>query len=573
MVRALTILTAAAVLAGDLTAAQERPNAPLRPRRDRPAASTATGTARLAGRVIAADTGRPLKRARVSVNRSLEPGETYQDARVSRIAVTDENGRFTVSNLPAGKYSVSATKTGYVTMASGQRRALRPGLPIELADGQAVTDIDLRLPRGGVITGRIRDEDGEALARATVRVMRFLYVRGERQLVSTEGDQTDDRGEYRVFGLPPGEYVVSAVSGGSDRGPRRSLSDFGPFEPEDPLNYAPTYYPGFTSVGEAARVTVGAGQEQTGIDFSLILVPTARVRGVISGMSPEAPGRTMVMLIQEELSGARRAPNFRAPVGADSTFTIDMVPPGRYLAVATAGPPADRLYAMQSVTVSGTDVDVALTLAPGGTVSGTVRFEGAPATDAERANFGVRLEPLDAIFFGPGGGTNRTEAVGAFRASGVPPGRQILRVSPPKGWTFKSATLEGRDISEETLDVKAGQAITGIEVVLSDRGAQIGGTVKADGDVVGSSVVIFPSESNQWLPQSRRIRIAQVDREGRYALDALPAGDYLISAIEDVEPGEWFDPAFLQAISGGATRISLNEGARETKDLKLTTIQ
>jgi hypothetical protein len=108
--------------------------------------------------------------------------------------------------------------------------------------------------------------------------------------------------------------------------------------------------------------------------------------------------------------------------------------------------------------------------------------------------------------------------------------------------------------------------------VLSDRGAQVSGAIKADDDAVGSTVVIFPADSDQWLPQSRRIRVAQVDRDGRYAIDGLAAGDYLIAAIEDVEQGEWLDPAFLQTISGNAARITLNEGARETKDLRLTSV-
>jgi uncharacterized protein (DUF2141 family) len=567
----ISILTAAAVVAAiDLASAQQpSPNPPLRPRRDRPAKAAATGTAQLAGRVIAADTGRPLKRARVSVQ-SFSIGVQGLVERVTKTAVTDDNGRFSIPNLPEGKYSVSATKTGYVTMSAGQRRPLRPGTEIELGVGQAITNLDLRLPRGGVITGRIRDEDGEPLARAMVRVMRFQYLPGGRQLVRVQSDQTDDRGEYRVFGLPPGEYVVTAVAGAFERFGRTGASDFP--EPDEELNYAPTYYPGVTSVFEAARVTVGAGQEHAGVDFSLLLVPTARVRGVIAGSSADTGERATVMLIPEEAGDARRAASYRARPATDSTFTIEMVPPGRYLAVAMAGAPAGRLYAMQSVVVSGDDIDgLALTLAPGGTIGGVIRFEGVGGPmAAEMSKVRIGLGPVEPMFTGRG--TTLTESDGTFRVSDVPPGRQVLRISPPKGWTVRSATLDGRDITEEILDVKAGQTITGIEVLLSDRGAQIGGAVKADGDAVGSTVVIFPADSDQWVPQSRRIRVAQVDREGRYSIDGLPAGDYLIAAIEDVEPGEWFDPTFLQAIAEGAARIALDEGTRATKDLKLTPI-
>jgi hypothetical protein len=535
----------------------------------------ATGTARLAGRVVAADTGRPLKRARVSVNRTPELNDEDLRGRVSKTALTDDQGRFSIPSLPPGKYSVSATKTGYVTMAAGQRRALRPGTPIDLAEGQAVTNIDLRLPRGGVITGRIRDEDGEPLARAAVRVMRYRYERGERRLMAVEGDQTDDRGEYRVFGLPPGEYVVSASANPSERLLRAGGELLTMPGDDEQLNYAPTYYPGVTAVTEAANVTVGAAQEQSGIDFSLLMVPTARVTGVIVGLSETARRSTVTLVPEDTIVARPRAMSQRGRIASDSTFTIDMVPPGRYLAVAAAGAQGDMRYAVQSVTVSGQDIDgLALTLALGATVGGSIRFEGTSATTAaQMANLGISLEPIDSVFFGGmSGPSTRKEPDGTFRTTSVPPGRHALRISPPKGWTVKSATLEGRDITEEILDVKAGQTIAGIEVVLSDRGAQVGGSIKADDDAVGSTVVIFPADSDQWLPQSRRIRATQVDREGRYAIDGLAAGDYLIAAIEDVEPGEWFDPAFLQAISSSAARIALNEGARETRDLRLTAI-
>lgn len=566
MVRTLTLLAAAALLSGDLAAAQQpRPNAPLRPRRDRPAETAAAGTARLAGRVIAADTGRPLKRARVSIQ--------LTEGRLTKAAVTDENGRFTVPSLPAGKYSVSATKTGYVTMAAGQRRALRAGIPIELRDGQTITSIDLRLPRGGVITGRIRDEEDEPLARATVRVMRFQYLRGERRLVTAGSDQTDDRGEYRVFGLPPGEYVVTAVVGAFERSVRTSAGDALPPESDEPLNYAPTYYPGVTAVTEAGRVAVGAGQEQTGIDFSLVLVPTARVRGVVAAPGAGAAVRARVMLLPDEAGGALRAPGYRAGTDADMTFTIETVPPGRYVAVANAGGGRDAapLFARQSVTVSGTDIEgLVLTLTAGATLSGVVRFEGVGAPVESTQTVSVGLLAFDQSMAGTENA--RVNPDGTFRLGNIPPGRHALRVRTPKGWTVKAATLDGRDVGDEVFDLKGAQTIAGVEIVLSGRAAQIAGVVKADGDATGTTVIVFPADSARWVPQSRSILTAQVDRDGRYTVDGLSAGEYLIAAIEDVEQGEWFDPAFLQAISGGAARVALDEGSRETKDLTLTAI-
>jgi hypothetical protein len=123
--------------------------------------------------------------------------------RSGRGATTDDQGRYIVTDLGAGSYTITASKNGFVDAVFGQRRPQQPGTPVTIADAQAATNIDLRLTRGGVITGTVQDEDGEALPRAIVSVQRYQYVGGERQLRPAGGDQTDDRGQYRVFGLPP----------------------------------------------------------------------------------------------------------------------------------------------------------------------------------------------------------------------------------------------------------------------------------------------------------------------------------------------------------------------------------
>src|SRR6266545_1834143 len=166
------------------------------------------GTSAISGRVLTADTGRPVKRARLTVSGGGRGGRTV---------ITDDQGRYQITELAAGNYTVTASKSGFVDAVFGQRRPLQPGTQVQLADGQTVADIDLRLTRGGVITGRVADEDGEPLARALVTVQRYQYVRGERQLTPAGGDQTDDRGQYRVFGLPPGDYYVSASAAGLEQ--------------------------------------------------------------------------------------------------------------------------------------------------------------------------------------------------------------------------------------------------------------------------------------------------------------------------------------------------------------------
>ena len=153
-----------------------------------------------------------IQDARCAVPASLSAAE-----RRPRAASTDEQGRYQITGLPAGTYTVSAAKSGFVDGAFGQRRPSGPGTSVELTDGQQAANIDIKLARGGVVTGHVLDEQGEPLARAMVTVLRQQYVRGQKQLTPAGTDQSDDRGQYRVFGLPPGDYFVSATAGGIEQ--------------------------------------------------------------------------------------------------------------------------------------------------------------------------------------------------------------------------------------------------------------------------------------------------------------------------------------------------------------------
>src|SRR5262252_10460732 len=162
---------------------------------------------RITGRVVAADNGRPVRRARVFVTAAEIPG--------GRGMLTDDTGVFDLTELPAGRYSLTVSKSGFVSLSYGQRRPLQAGTPLQLADGQQLRGIEFQLPRGSVIGGRVLDEDGEAMPGVSVRVMRYQYLQGERRLTPAGVGQTDDKGQYRVWGLMPGDYYVNALARGN----------------------------------------------------------------------------------------------------------------------------------------------------------------------------------------------------------------------------------------------------------------------------------------------------------------------------------------------------------------------
>lgn len=587
------------------------------PARDRAVpAAPPTGTGVISGLVVEAGTGRPVKRARVVVSSTelsargrqtaaavlgalggrgaggrgadvgspggAGPGAALLAAlRVVQSTQTDDQGRYQVTGLPAGRYVVSASKTGFVTVSFGQRRPLRPGTPLELRDGQELANVNVALPRGSVITGHVLDEDGEPLARATVTVWRYQYQGGQRRLVAAGSDQTDDRGQYRVYGLPPGDYVVSATVRVPGRPLERVLQFAGGAGApggvdEDVPGYAPTYYPGVPSAAQATPVSVGLAQEATNVDIPLQLVRLARVSGLVVG-SDGAPLAGVVVMLAPDESGAVGADTATARARADGTFTIDNVAPGRYTLFARTRPARDTApdYAVVPVVVAGADVSqVTVVLSPGATISGTIAFDAsASAPPRTLSGFRVTVPAVDPL---PVAGTQpaRVGDDGTFDVSGIPPGRHAIRVpNPPAPWTLKAVVVDGRDVSDEVIELRAGQRLTGVQVVFTDRITELAGTVRDErGEpALGFTVIAFSTDPATWRPQSRTIHAVQADQTGAYRIRGLPPGSYYLVATDDVEPGEWFDAVFLQDAQKSAVRVMLVEGQTTAQDLMVRT--
>ena len=508
--------------------------------------------------------------------------------------ISDDGGRFVFAGLPAGRYSVGAAKATWVQAAYGAKRPLRPASPIPLADGQKL-EIVVRMARGGVITGVVLDFNNQPSAGTPVRALRSEIVNGERRLVAAGTGVSDDRGTYRIFGLPPGDYVVSATGPGpagpelrltSDADVRHAIAS-NPRTPPPPdrgVAIATTYYPGSTMVSQAGLVTLRAGEARDGIDLTLQIVPTARVEGTVSLPEGGAPRGTEVSLVAIAPTGTPMLPSesiSTRSLDSEGGFSFASVPPGQYLLLARGARPLTNpdgtsagapqiVWASTEIAVDGEHIrGLSLSLEPGLTISGQLRFEGTTLKrPADLRSIRVTATPAEArssVAFAPGGVTVGTD--GRFSIRGVTPGRYRLSASFPGsgragGWLLKSVMASGQDALDAPFTLPPNQHVLDATITFADRMAQISGTVPeaAGAGGVDCTVVLFPTDPALWVPQSRRIQWVRPAADGTYAIRGLPAGTYFVTAVDDVEPGEWFDPAFLQRIGPGATRITLGDG-------------
>jgi hypothetical protein len=648
------------------------------PARDPGSQQDATGTAVISGSVSVTGAATGVRRAQVILSGGGPSSLLGRGRGGVRSALTDSEGRFAFVGLPEGRFVLTVSKPGFASMSYGAKRPGRQGTPIQLAEGQILTNVNVALPKGSVLTGIVVDELGEPAPNTQVRAFRYVLQNGERTLQGAGSDQTDDRGVYRIFQLLPGDYLVSAVprnvnasmfgpqlqaqiqpildqvqaAGGvnvlagafgaapgfgdviaSGRGQQllAQVQELTQSLPADqPTSYAPVYYPGTTSPAQAGRISLGGGEERSGVDFQLQLVPTARLEGRVTGADLSTTPGAQVMLQMARTQDAASIPGLgmsMARVNGDGAFTFQNVTPGDYRLLVRApilppeaaqNTPGGRggrgrgglfanatqvLWASADVSVTGRDVtDLTLSLQPGMTLSGRLAFDSASATPpADLSQVRLNLVASDGQSFPMGPLPQQVDANGNFTITGVVPGRYQLRagiggrgfgpglgpgLGPGRGalanaqnsasqstanWALEAAVLNGRDVLDFPLDIEPNDALSGMVLTFTDRVQELSGTLQ---DAMGRptpdyTIVLFPADNRYWMPQSRRILSTRPSTDGTFSLRGFPAGQYRLAAVTDAEPGEWYDPAFLTQIVPASMPVTIAEGERKTQDIRL----
>lgn len=543
--------------------------APFSPPQPVERAPAGTGTVR--GRVVS-DGGQALGNAtlRLIVAPGSPPVGPFTP--FTATASSDADGRFEFAGVPVGTFTVSAEKSGYYNTYEGEDAAAR-GASLQrmrpLAAGQTIDDVVVSLSRAGVITGKVLLPSGEPAERMYVEVLRrsrgpagMRWAAGGRGGPAT----TDDTGAFRVFGLPPAEYVVSVRptmgQGFSGMGERDASRD----------GVAVTYFPGTTRLADAKTVTVKSGEETSGLVLSLAPAKLAMIRGRV--IAPAGIDITTVSVSIGEIVPERMGSGMSGrSVNADGTFSATRLTPGRYRLTAgdsrSARPGQGlRLFASTIVDVDGVDLDdVVLVLAPGATLAGrVVTTVGEPVPNASSLRVNHVRSDMDSMMMPPPPPVD-VQADGTFRIEHVfTPG--LLRLLPSGAATagpgarpmLAAVKVNGRDVSDVPLDPVDVRDLT---LVVTSSPPELKGRVTGGAAANGTRplVVVFPEDEARWTPQSIGVRSAAVRPDGSFTLRGLPPGDrYLAVAVDGLESIEVWTDGMLAALRPAATPVRLEDG-------------
>ena len=575
-----------------------------------------TGRGLIVGQVVDAVTGKPLRDAIVTITGASQV--TRDEGVAAPRILTTADGYFVFRDLARGNFIVKATKRGYTEGVSGRRRPGGPSQPIALADGERVGDVAVRMWRPGALAGTVVDEAGDPLVKIRVRAFRRTVGPGRPQFLGAATATTNDRGEYRLGGLLPGEYIVLVparqvvvaqalardVQAGSLIPPRElapALSadakailvgdsvialDGSPVPPPgnaERLFYPPTFQPSALTIDLTVPLTIAAGEERGGIDLQLQPVPTLRVSGFVVGPEGAAAGIPVRLWPRAFDDFAFEQDATTTTADRNGAFSFPAVPSGHYsLRVSSVQavpegivPPLQTArWADVPLAVGKEDVDgVVLTLNDALRIRGHIELENARQTASS-----VRLEPVQMLVQPAGGPPVLATAPpsepsnGDFTIGGLSPGRYFVRpAGSPAGWTLKTVMYNGRDISETPLDLQAN--VEGVVVTFTDKSTLLRGVVRlpqgqAD---AGAIVIAFPTDIAAWPdfgPSPRRVSSSWTTRTGEYWISGLPPGEYHLVALPDDKASEWRDPGSLRALARVATQVAIRDAEQKTQDLR-----
>jgi hypothetical protein len=436
--------------------------------------------------------------------------------------------------------------------------------------GKDPVDATLTMVQGAIISGRIYDASGQPLSNVNVQAFSNGYQNGFALLQVAASKATDDRGEYRLFWVPPGDYYIGVA-------PRSDVP-----VPAGSLPSAKTFYPGVTRLTEATTVAIRAGDNLSGIDISIRPAPSFKISGQISSSVPVPPsadgtpaqGNAVLMLVSRDLNApddtASRMLGNVSLVPSIGLFEVTNIPPGSYELFArvpdAGGQGLLQGFAWGHVPIDVEDKDirgVAIAVDPNSEVKGTVKETGgAPLPSSVRIvllpDGGASKIPLYQLVATRGTGTAQD---GSFAVPAVPPGR--FRVGAiaglPANQYLADVRQGGMSVFDSGFDV-GGKSAGPLEILIGSGAGTVEGTVQEGPlkPVAGAAVVLVP-ESRRILNRALYFSTTS-DASGRFALRGVPPGEYQLFAWESVVPNAYQNSGFLAKHAGRARTVRVGQG-------------
>ena len=452
------------------------------------------------------------------------PSEGYQRLdRATAKTTTDREGQFQLTRIPAGRYQIAAFAPAYFSETGGQ--VTWGGKNITLADGESVEEINIELKRGGVITGRITDANGRPLVQQFVTLAKVeekgrteSFYSGNYRMM-----QTDDRGIYRIYGIPPGRYLVS-VGVPINKGHVRMGNGN--------IYYPITFHPGVADESKATTIDVTPGSEATGVDIVTGRVEKAyTISGRVVDVSTGKPVANQVC----GYGHVARYDNYitsmaSGPQSDDKgEFRIEGIVPGKYVALAIITEGSEFYAAPAPFEITNEDVGgIEIKVHRGASISGTVVIEGLGDQEAASKLSELNLMasvPTELRIFRHSG--TKVNSDGSFRITGVQSGKARIAINYPQPKGVSILRVE-RDAVEqrEGIEVAAGESVSGVKVVMGYGAGIIRGQVKVEGGDMPTflQIVAISRRAGEGSPSIQNY--AQADARGRFVFEGLAPGEY-----------------------------------------------
>ena len=478
----------------------------------------------LSGRVTVRDKG--LAGAAVGVRKGEVGGSTEPFQRT----FTDQDGFYHFNKLPPGTYSVTVSTPAFV-LTSRSDSIFKTVL---IGEDENVDGINFALVRGGVITGRVTDADGHAVIAQQVQVFPVIALEQramERGMYPAGNTLTDDRGVYRIFGLRAGRYKVSAGRSDDDQGAS--------YNQTRNISYRQVFHPDVSDASKATVIEVSEGSEATNVDIALSrAMQMFSASGVALDSETGLPVAGMRVGVQRSLGQRFEPVNTSAISNSRGEFTVEGLIPGKYFAHVYPNQAGELRAEPLSFEIKDQDLTtLTVRLGKGASVSGVLVLDTSDRTAFEKLLQlqlrGYSMTPTPGMALGSSA-ISPIGVDGSFRLAGLGGGRlNLLLATPsspimPKGFAVVRVEREGV-VLPRGLELKDGEQLTGVRVIVAYGSAVIRGVVKVENGSVPENARFFvrlgrPGEA------APAFRPPTVDERGHFLMEGLPAGTYDITA-------------------------------------------